>query len=58
MDTEAANLRIQAYNMYQQDRSRTPEDWFAFLTADTPEAPVLTLAPPYDQDADPSGGAS
>lgn len=47
------NARLTAANLHMQDRSRTPEEWFAYLTAGQDTAIVLRPVfgtPPYDQD--------
>lgn len=65
---EDYGARTQAFNMFLQDRSRTPEEWFEFLTAGQPDAAVLAVAdaradhssngtPPYDQDTEEEGPA-
>lgn len=62
------NARLTAANLHMQDRSRTPEEWFAYLTAGQPDAAVLAVAdaradhpsngtPPYDQDTEEEGPA-
>lgn len=49
------NARVAAFNMHLQDRSRTPEEWFAFLTEGQPNGVLLHPVfntPPYDQDTE------
>lgn len=40
---EVAQARLNAVNIYLQDRSRTPEEWFEFLTAGQPNTEVRVL---------------
>lgn len=42
-DEDVYNARVTAANLYLQDRSRTPEEWFDYLTTGQPNAEVLTL---------------